>query len=181
MLIARKLRAENRAEYLLYMWQLEDLLRANDCDIDRLRAGYLSRFELDDATRAETEQWYAELCDMMRTEGLREKGHLQICRNTLQSLAELHEQLLHSERFPYYRSMYYKALPHIVALRAKQGTPDAPELQTCFEALYGVLLLRLQQREVSADTAQAVQDISTLLGQLADYFNKNQEKPLDFE
>lgn len=36
MIIAKKLKEQNIAEYLIYMWQVEDLIRANGCDIDRL-------------------------------------------------------------------------------------------------------------------------------------------------
>ncbi len=32
--IADRLKEKNIAEYLIYMWQVEDLLRANNCDID---------------------------------------------------------------------------------------------------------------------------------------------------
>lgn len=37
MKIAQQLKEKNIAEYLIYMWQVEDLLRANGCDIDRIR------------------------------------------------------------------------------------------------------------------------------------------------
>lgn len=181
MIIADRLRKSNRAEYLLYMWQVEDILRAHKLDFDRLKRDYLSRFELDEQQRRDVERWYAQLCDMMRAEGLAERGHLQINRNTLQELCELHEQLLASPRFPYYREMYYRVLPYVVELRKKGGTQDEPELQTCFDALYGVMMLRLQKREVSADTSKAVKDISTLLGQLSDYYFKNQKEPIPFE
>ena len=117
---------------------------------------------------------------MMRTEGVKEKGHLQICKNILQDLQELHGKLLQSPKFPYYKQMYYKVLPHIVGLRAKQNDSDADELETCFNALYGIMLLRLQKREVSPETAQAAGDISTMLGQLSDYYLKDKEEPIDF-
>ena len=47
MIIAEKLRNSNRAEYLLYMWQVEDLIRAYNCDMERINKEYLSRFQLD--------------------------------------------------------------------------------------------------------------------------------------
>ena len=37
MIIARRKRKENIAEYLLYMWQVEDLIRANNFDMDSAR------------------------------------------------------------------------------------------------------------------------------------------------
>ena len=37
MYIASQKRKENIAEYLLYMWQIEDMIRANGLDIDRIK------------------------------------------------------------------------------------------------------------------------------------------------
>ena len=37
MLIARQKKQENIAEYLLYMWQLEDILRSYELDIDKVQ------------------------------------------------------------------------------------------------------------------------------------------------
>ena len=180
MLIANQLKDKNRAEYLLYMWQVEDLLRAYGCDFDRLRAGYLSEFDLPDEQRRQMEQWYADLCEMMRSEGVTERGHLQINKNTLQTLDELHRQLVGSDRFPYYRAMYYKVLPYIVEVRSRGGDKQEGELQTCFDVLYGVVLLRLQGKPVSPETEAAVKDISTLLGQLSDYYFKDKAEPIEF-
>jgi len=181
MYIANRLKNTNRAEYLLYLWQVEDLIRSFGCDADRLRQEYLSQFQLDDAARREMEQWYGDLCRMMWEEGLREKGHLPLCRGILQGLEELHAKLLASAKFPYYREMYYKVLPYIVELRAKGVSKDETELQTCFDALYGVWMLRLQKREVKEDTAKAAKDISALLGQLSDYWRAEQEGKLELE
>lgn len=182
MKLAQQLRETNRAEYLLYMWQVENILRAYHCDIELLKEGYLHQFAYDETTMEEVAQWYAELCEMMRTEGIQDKGHLQICKNTLIGLEDLHLQLLSApNKFPYYNAMYYKALPHLVALRSKSENGNKSELETMFEALYGVMLLRLQRKEVSEDTALAIKDISTLLGQLSDYFKQDKEQPLEFE
>ena len=180
MIIADRLSKSNRAELVLYMWQVEDIIRSCNCDIDTLRKNYLGQFDLDADTRQKMEEWYENLCNMMRSEGVKEKGHLQICRNMLQDLEELHNRLLQSPKFPYYKQMYYKVLPHIVNLRAKQNDENAGELETCFNALYGIMLLRLQKREVSPETQQAAADISTLLGQLSDYWLKDKEEPIDF-
>ena len=139
MLIANRLRDHNRAEYLLYMWQVEDILRANGCDLDRLRENYLCQFQLTGDARQELEQWYADLCEMMRSEDKMQSGHLQINLNVVETLAELHEALIRSDKFPYYRQLYYKVLPFIVELRAKNGTQThtgiREELNLCFELL----------------------------------------------
>lgn len=179
MKVARILKERNIAEYLIYMWQVEDLLRANGCDIDRLRANVISRFPEEE--RGALEEWYGNLCDMMRAEGVTEKGHLQINRNVMQNLTELHVALLASTKYPFYNAAYFKALPFIVELRQKNGHKDEPELETCFEALYGVLLLRLRKKEVSAGTSKAMEAISGFLSMLANYYDKDRKGELKLD
>ncbi len=172
MYIAQKLKTENVAEYLLYMWQVEDLIRANSLDVDKIDNVYIARFGLKEDNRAEMRQWYADLIEMMRSEGVEEKGHLQINRNIIILLTDLHSELLKSPKHPFYSAAYYKALPFIVELRNKSNGTDKPELENCFDALYGLMMLRLQKKEISAETQRAMDDIAKLLGLLSDYYKK---------
>lgn len=181
MFIARQLKEKNIAEYLLYMWQVEDLIRAYGADAERLAAEYLSGFQLTDAQRAEQKQWYADLIDMMRAEGVLQSGHLQINRNIILLLNDLHLQLLASPKFPFYAAAYYKVLPFIVELRGRGGNKEVSELETCFDALYGVMLLRLQKKAVGDETARAVQDITKMLGTLSEYYKQDKAGELKFE
>ena len=179
MRIAQALKEKNIAEYLIYMWQVEDLIRANGCDIDKLEANVINRFPEDE--RPALEKWYGNLCDMMRAEGVTEKGHLQINCNVILNLTELHGALLASTKYPFYNAAYFKALPFIVELRQRNGHKDEPELETCFEALYGVLLLRLQKKEVSLGTAKAMEAVSGFLSMLANYYEKDRKGELKLE
>ncbi len=181
MRIAAQLRENNIAEYLLYMWQIEDLLRAQGCDPDRIREHLLARYQLSEEEYNAWEQWYLDLAFMMREEGVCERGHLQINRNVLIRLTELHRQLLALPRFPYYNAAYFKALPFIVELRSRKENKEEPELETCFETLYGILLLRLQKKEISKETTRAVKSISDLLSMLANYYDKERKGELEFE
>ncbi len=180
MIIAQKKRKENIAEYLLYLWQVEDLLRACKLDIDLVDKAVISRYDVDEATRHEMHEWYESLIKMMELEGVREKGHIRVCHNVLIRLNDLHQQLLADQgRFPDYHTDYYRALPHIVGLRATLPEQDRPgELETCFNALYGVMLLHLQGKEISQDTAAAISQISHFIGMLAAYYKRDEEKPL---
>lgn len=180
MKIAKQLKDSNVCEYLLYMWQLEDTLRAYGCDADRLREEYVARFDLSDDDRRAEAQWLADLCTMMREEGKTESGHLFMNQGTLLLLTDLHLELLKSPKQPFYSSAYYKALPFIVELRARSGhDEETPELENCFEALYGVMLLRLQKKPISKETKEAVTHISRMLALLADAWRKEQEGELE--
>lgn len=177
MFIAQELRKRNIAEYLLYMWQVEDTIRAFGCSLSRIRREYIDRFDYSDEQKEEEVDWFGNLITMMNQEGCREQGHLQINKVTLQILIELHNQLLESPKFPFYNTAYYKVLPFIVELRNK-GSKEENEIETCFNSLYGVMMLRLQNKEVSPNTAHAVKEISTFIGMLSDYYKQDKEEPL---
>ena len=117
---------------------------------------------------------------MMNEEGCREQGHLQINKVTLQLLADLHTQLLESPKYPFYNTAYYKVLPFIVELRNRGANKQENEIETCFNSLYGVMMLRLQQKEITPNTQHAVKEISTFIGMLSDYYKKDKEEGLKF-
>ena len=180
MIIADKLSKANRAEFILYLWQVEDLLRAFQLDFERVKSEYLVRFDLDETKRSETEKWYENLCTMLREEGLQQGGHLQINKNILADLEDFHLRLLASQKFPYYREMYHRVLSYIVEVRAKGENANATELETCFNTLYGLLLLKLQKKDISTETLQAARHISNMLGTLSDYYLKDKAEPIEF-
>lgn len=180
MIISKKLKEQSISEYLLYMWQVEDLIRANSCDMDRLEQTVVTPYNLPEEQHAEMVEWYANLVEMMHLEAIEQSGHLQINKNIIISLTDLHFRLMHSQKFPFYQAAYYKALPFIVELRAKGGQ-EKSELENCFDALYGVWMLRIQRKEVSTETAVAVADIVKFVGLLSDYYNKERAGELDIE
>ena len=162
------------------MWQVEDIIRAYDCSLTRLRREYIAQFDYTDEQREEMTDWYGDLVRMMNQEGKRERGHLQINQVVMQQLTELNAELIESAKFPFYTSEYYKVLPYIVELRHKGGEAnDTPEIETCFNALYGTMLLRLQKKEITPDTEHAVKEITTFIGMLSDYYQKDKQGELE--
>ena len=179
MFIAQELRKKSIAEYLLYMWQMEDLIRAYGCSLARIRREYIDRFDYTDEQKDEETDWFGNLIRMMNEEGRRQEGHLQINKIIVKDLADLHNQLMLSGKFPFYNAEYYKVLPFIVELRNK-GDKDVNEIENCLDALYGVMLLRLQQKPVSDETESAIREITTFIGILSDYYIKDRTEGLDF-
>ena len=181
MFISQELRKKSIAEYLLYMWQVEDLIRAYDCNLGRIRREYIQQFDYTEEQKEEMTDWYGNLVKMMNQEGCREKGHLQINKIVMQQLVELNAQLLQSTKFPFYNSEYYKVLPYIVELRKRGAGNDESEIETCFNALYGVMMLRLRKKKITPDTEHAVKEITTFIGMLSDYYIKDKTEPLEFD
>ncbi len=178
MIVASKKRKENIAEYILYMWQIEDIIRANKLDIELIRKNVIDKFNVSDDERRQLVEWYESLIDMMRREGVTEKGHLQINKNILNQLVQLHQALLADPYFPEYTAEFYRTLPFIVELRGKAGENQTGEIETCFTALYGMLLMRLQQKNPSEATLKAMQQISRFVALLAKDFHLDEEDKL---
>ncbi len=181
MFISQQLRKKSIAEYVLYMWQVEDLIRAYGCSLSRIKNEYVSQFsDYTDEQRSELVDWYGDLIRMINQEGKRKKGHLQINQIVVQDVSDLHAQLLQSSKFPFYNAEYYKVLPFIVELR-NRGSKDVGEIETCLNALYGTMMLRLQKKPISPETAHAVKEITTFIGMLSDYYIKDRTEGLEFD
>ncbi len=178
MYLASQKRKENIAEYLLYMWQVEDIIRANNLDIESIRRNIIDRFDLTDDKKQELAEWYESLIDMMRREGVEKSGHLQLNKNTMIQLVDLHQALLKDPRFPQYTAEFYHTLPYIVELRSKAGDAKAGEIETCFNALYGLLMLRLQGKEITPETQAAISQIAKFIALLSHDFHLDEQDKL---
>ena len=182
MIIAQQKRKENIAEYLLYMWQVEDLIRANHFDIDLIEKNIIEGFDQPESVRREMKEWYEHLIAMMLDEGVKEKGHIQINKNVLIDLNDLHNRLLRMPKEAVYGSKFYQTLPFIIELRGKSGLQEEQnDIELCFNALYGYMLLRLQRKEVSQETIAAMKQISTFLALLAQKYKQVQTNELSLD
>ena len=179
MLVAKNLKNENISEYLLYMWQVEDIIRANGLDIGKINDRIISQYDQPENVKKEIYEWYENLIDMMRREGVEDKGHLIINQNIISELTDLHNRLLKSFDEQDYSTIYYKTLPFIVELRTKSPDKNIPELETCFSALYGFLLMRLQKRDVSGETQAAISQISSFLRLLSQKYKDDRDGKLE--
>lgn len=179
MFISRDLRKKNIAEYLLYMWQVEDVIRANSFSLEKVQALLVEPYGLPEEEKKELAEWYGNLIEMMCFEDVKEKGHLQINRNVIINLTDLHLRLLKSSKIPYYSAAYYKALPFIVEFRTKSDGRDKGEIENCFDALYMVWLMKLQKREINQATVNATEEITRFISMLSLYFKEDEEGRLD--
>lgn len=180
MFISQELRKQSIAEYILYMWQVEDLIRAYGCSLTRIRHEYIDKFDYTAEQKDELTDWYGNLINMLRREGKTERGHLQINEIIVQDMGEMNARLLQSTKFPFYSSEYYRVLPFIVELR-NRGDKECGEIETCLNALYGTMMLRLQKKEISQGTTHAIQEITTFIGMLSDYYIKDRTEGINWD
>ena len=149
-----KSKKENIAEYILYLWQLEDYLRA-----------------FPEQAQQSTE--LMEILDMMHQEGIMQGGHLQLAKNALSELEDLHDELMDSEA-PY-RAVILHIEPSLNVLKSKTDRPTMSDVEACLVLLYQVMMLRLQKQEISEATDIVGKDATQLLRFLSKTYYDNQE------
>ena len=96
MFIATELKKQNIVEYLLYMWQIEDLIRAFGLDMNRINEKIVKPYQLSDYDKKRLFEWYESLIEMMRTENAQDVGHIQLNKNIIIQLNDFHTELLNS-------------------------------------------------------------------------------------
>lgn len=148
-----KSKKENIAEYILYLWQMEDYLRAFP-------------------EHAEATPELHELNEMMHREGIMDGGHLALAQNALAELEDLHTELLNEDAM--YRAAIIRLQPSLNLLKAKTDNPTMSDLEACFTLLYQIMLLHLQKKPVSPETASVQQQATQLLQFLSKSYRNNE-------
>ncbi len=169
MLIAQKRRKENIIEYVLYMWQVEDLIRANSLDMSKINSTVIAKYAIeDDALRQQVYDWWDNLTEMMRMEKKEQSGHLQVVRGLMNDVYNFHLYLLTQPDEIPYQNAFKTAWPDLSVLITK--IPEGDKLHHVELALTGVynyFLLKLQGRTTLADTTNAIVRISHFLALLS--------------
>ncbi len=140
------LKKNNIAEYILYLWQIEDYLRAFP-------------------QQAESNQELHDLYNMMHQENITDIGHLQLAKNALAELEELHDDILQQEAT--YRAAMIRLTPALNILKAKTNNPTMSDIEACLTLLYQVMLLRLQNKDISSETADVQKQVTQVLQYLS--------------
>lgn len=181
MKIASYLKQTNIVEYLLYMWQVEDILRAMKFDMEVITTVVINQLPVENETEyANIVEWYENIIEMMRRENIMEKGHLQINDNIVADLEDFHYLIYASERVPAYNAKYIHVLPIIDQFR-KRSDAGMTDIELCLTFQYGILMLKLQKKEISEETLKSQEEISKYLVLLAKNYHAYAEGKLDLE
>lgn len=178
MIIAHQKKSENIIEYVLYMWQIEDLIRANQLDMKLIDEKIISKYNQPADKLLEIRDWWENLVEMMRQEHKKDAGHLQININIVNDINQLHLFLLKEPDEMRYRHLYQLATPFIQEFEMKSALPYENDISLCITAIYSSFLLKLQGKEISKGTAEAIQVFSQFLAHLAKKYKLDQEGKL---
>ncbi len=179
MLISRAKRKSNIIEYLLYMYQVEDIIRSFQFNLTTIDTAIVQKHEQDDEVKREIKLWYANLIDKMRMQRIERSGHLEELKTLVIELQNLHDSLLTSYYDKEYIKLYDEAQSYLKELTVKTvGQNLVNQIDVALHGVYGLLVMRLKQQEVGEETAQAMGKITAFLAYLALQFRKMEEGEL---
>ena len=179
MIVAKEKIKTNIGEYLLYMFQVEDLIRACNLDSGVVEVSIISQYQVEEKTREEIKSWCLGLVDLMIEERLDKKGHLSFITNKINEVLEFHQYLLQSSDHQDYQLLFNKASTIINELKPKQKSNN--DVDVMLNTIYGIYLLKLQKQEITKETLESSQKLSVLLGELSRKFKDYESGELKIE
>jgi hypothetical protein len=171
---------KNIAEYIIYMYQTEDLIRSNDFNIDVLEANFLKGLALPEPDFIRQRNWYVDIAGQMRRQGLEKQGHLSLIQEIMVELAYLHTALLAQPKDLTYRLMFETTLPHIEEFQEHSNLKKLNIVEVCFHALYMKMLLKIQGKEITSATEESFAEITKMIVSLAKAYHKMKAGNSDF-
>lgn len=176
--IAQSKRKENIAEYILYLWQIEDLLRALQFSPEAIYSQFVAPRNLSEEQQNIFLMWYMDIAALLREEGKEANGHLDHTLHLIADMHNLHLQLMQQPVGAAYRKVFARLEPYLPTLRSALGKSDISDTELCFRALYAAMLYRIKGggSSVISDTLEY---ISPAIGALSAMYHKVERGEVD--
>ena len=178
--IAQAKRKENIAEYILYLWQIEDLLRALQLSPEAIYSQLVAPRQIEEEQKHIYLLWYMDIVNLLRKEGKEEGGHLEHTLHLIGDMHNLHLQLMQNPVGEHYRKTFARLAPQLPMLRTLVKKDNISDTELCFRALYAAMLYRIkgdkQRSEAIKDTIELV---SPVVAELAALYGKVERGEVD--
>ena len=178
--IAQAKRKENIAEYILYLWQIEDLLRALQFSPEAIYSQLVAPRDVEEEQKHIYLLWYMDIVNLLRKEGKEQSGHLEHTLHLIGDVHNLHLQLMQNPVGEHYRKTFARLAPQLPQLRAMISRDDVSDTELAFRALYAAMLYRIKgdkkREEAIRDTMELV---SPVVAELADMYRKVERGEVD--
>lgn len=172
MRIAEQKLNENISEYILYMYQIEDIIRAFNFDIERIMSQFVLPQLPDKSFEGKYRNWYLGLIADMQSERITESGHRMELQEHLTELSYLHNTLLSVVNDEKYKQLVEQATPFIDEFKEHSNLKDKNMLEVCYHGLYMKLLLKLQKKDISQETEEAFDAMRIVVAYLARAYHR---------
>jgi hypothetical protein len=171
MQLAEQKKKNNVIEYLLFVYQMEDLMRSCNLNINTVVARFIEPHIQDQDLANDYKRWYNSIIEDLKSFNREKQGHISEVYEIQMELFYLHNSLLTVTPSESYIALYAETQPFINEFRDK--TPmQFNDVDLCIHALYMKLLLKMQGKPISETTENAFEMMKNLLVQLAKAYHK---------
>ena len=178
--IAQSKRNENISEYILYLWQIEDLLRALQFSPEAIYSQLVAPRQIEEEQKHVYLLWYMDIVNLLRKEGKEESGHLEHTLHLIGDMHNLHLQLMQNPVGEHYRTTFARLAPQLPMLRTLVKKEDVCDTEICFRALYAAMLYRIKGDQKRAEAINdTIELVSPVVAELAAMYGKVERGEID--
>ena len=180
MLLAHQKQNENIAEYILYMYQMEDIIRAFQFDLESIVQHTVLPITDNEVEIAEYRSWYEGLIREMKAQRIELKGHLADIQDLVIELSYLNSTLLTVYNDEKYKTLNNQAVSTLEEFKAKSNLQDKNTIELLLHAMYMKLLMRLKKQEISSETEEAFDTMRIQLAYLVKAYHQMKNGTLSY-
>lgn len=180
MLVAHQKQNENIAEYILYMYQMEDIIRAFQFDLESIVQHTVLPITDNAAEIAEYRAWYEGLIREMKAQRIELKGHLADIQDIVIELSYLNSTLLTVYNDEKYKMLNNQAVSTLEEFKVKSNLQDKNTIEILLHAMYMKLLMRLKKQEISSETEEAFDTMRIQLAYLVKSYHQMKNGTLSY-
>ncbi|MCA6077911.1 DUF4924 family protein [Fulvivirga sedimenti] len=158
----------NVSEFIIYMYQMEDLCRVYQFNIADIEQYVIHHFPVSSEEKVLLKVWFESLMEQMKNEQIEESGHLAEVQQYVNRLLDLKNRLLTTDEE--FAAVYNAARPHIrqSLMEANAvGKKINSDIQVCLNGIYGLLLCRMNGREVPEELNDGIDAFGNVLSYLS--------------
>jgi len=179
-MLAQQKQQENIAEYLLYMYQIEDIIRAFQFELESIVQHTVLPITENEDEITEYRSWYEGLIREMKAQRIEQKGHLADIQDIVIELSYLHSTLLTVYNDEKYKTLNNQAVSTLEEFKAKSNLQDKNTIEILLHAMYMKLLMRLKKQEISAETEEAFDTLRIQLAYLVKSYHQMKNGTLSY-
>jgi hypothetical protein len=163
--IAEEKLKKNIAEFIIHMYQMEDLCRVYEFNLEEIKQYVISHFPVEEAVKSRIAVWFEKIIEKMHTQNIMETGHLLEVQEYVDKLLELKLQLLTEDES--FMRIYNAARPHIREIIEASDNTITSDIQVCLNGIYGLLLARMNGKEVPENLNEPLNTFGEVLSYLS--------------
>lgn len=162
---------ENIAEYIIHMYQTEDLILTYSFNLNGINEYVIKHMSEEEQVRKKILLWYADVIQRMQEEGISDSSkRLSATQAYVDELTRIHNNLLNTDNA--YSSLYSEAEKDIKQHISLSGNTITNPIQICINGLYGMLLLKLNGKKITGQDEVKLKKFGAVLGYLSIQYKK---------